>query len=367
MTGIEELSETMEQEDFDQIKISKEQLTEATKFSQNQLRAMVDMYYNLQKLRCGAANKKRAHDQQYDTLFDSILMDVMKDRLFEMELKTGKILETYVKSKPLGQWALSITGLGAITVASLMGHIDFSSCCCEQYDGIPRKKRPKHNCPGLMYGSNIHSFAGLNPNQVWEKGQRRPWNARLKTTCWQIGESFKKAFSVKKTKMDDKQLRIALYDAAKAKNKILTEDQLNEKMIKEKKRLAKKVESIKGEEWFYVRLYHNRLIYENANNEAGKYKREAEKRLALYKKVVKSAEDEKKYAEGKKILMSGKLTPKAIEERSKRYAVKFFLSHYFDVGKSLLTGEPIERAVKPWIIQHGGHSCYIPPPNFPMK
>ena len=37
---------------------------------------------------------------------------------------------------------------------------------------------------------HIWRFAELDPTQTWEEGQRRPWNASLKTLSWKIGESF---------------------------------------------------------------------------------------------------------------------------------------------------------------------------------
>jgi hypothetical protein len=39
---------------------------------------------------------------------------------------------------------------------------------------------------------HIWSFAGLNPTAKWLKGQKRPWNASLKTLLWKLGESFVK-------------------------------------------------------------------------------------------------------------------------------------------------------------------------------
>jgi len=47
--------------------------------------------------------------------------------------------------------------------------------------------------------------------------------------------------------------------------------------------------------------------------------------------------------------------------RAKRYAVKMFLSHYQHVGHVLLHGTPPPA---PYIIAHGEHAHYIPPPNF---
>lgn len=354
-----------QEEKFSIVPFTKEELKEATQLNQKSLRGLVDYYYSMQKLRCNIESKKRAKTQKYDNLDNPALFDDLNDQQHMLELKAAKILATFVKSKPLGKWVTSIKGLGPITTAGLMAHIDFNTCCCPQYKGKPQHERPKHNCSGLANISNVHSFAGLNPHQVWGKGEIRPWNARLKTTCWLIGESFKKCFSLKKSQMDDKELRMFIYETAKADGKILSSEELSTKFTKEKIRLAKKMENMDDPSWMYIRLYHDRIKYERINNEAGRYKEEALKKFEKYKTLNPFLQ--KKYAPQMKLLSEGILTPKAIEERSKRFAVKFFLGHYFEVGKALITNQPIERSVKPWIIAHGGHSKYIPPPNFPMS
>ncbi len=117
---------------------------------------------------------------------------------------------------------------------------------------------------------HIWRFAGLDPTRTWGKKQKRPWNASLKTLCWKLGESF-----VKVSGKDDA---------------------------------------------VYGKIYLERKEYENAKNENGDYREQAE---AGAKRVGKSTESYKSYKEGK--------LPKGhIHARAKRYAVKLFLSHWHE-------------------------------------
>jgi len=118
---------------------------------------------------------------------------------------------------------------------------------------------------------HIWSFAGLNPTAKWEKGEKRPWNASLKRLCWLIGESFVKVSS--------------------NKNDV------------------------------YGKVYLERKAYEVGNNESGKLAEQARERAA--QKTRRAIDPELL-----ELLKSGKLPPKALHERAKRYAVKLFLSDW---------------------------------------
>lgn len=127
---------------------------------------------------------------------------------------------------------------------------------------------------------HIWRYAGLDPTSKWEKGHKRPWNASLKTLCWKIGESF---------------VKVSGHDDA-----------------------------------FYGKVYLERKAYEQAKNEAGDYREQAE---AGAKRVGKNTESYKHYVEGK-------LPPGHIHARAKRYAVKLFLAHYHEQGLRLMGKEP---------------------------
>ena len=42
----------------------------------------------------------------------------------------------------------------------------------------------------VQTAGQIQAFAGLDPTREWNKGEKRPYNARLKALCWKIGQCF---------------------------------------------------------------------------------------------------------------------------------------------------------------------------------
>ena len=152
---------------------------------------------------------------------------------------------------------------------------------------------------------HIWRFAGLDPTVSWEKGKKRPWNASLKVLCWKIGESFVKVHS-------------------------------NESDI-------------------YGKVYVERKIQEETKNAAGDFADQAARALEQ-KKYSKSTDAYKAYA-------AGRLPQARIHARAKRYAVKLFLSHWHHVAYEDHFGE---APPKPYIIEHGGHTHFVKPPNWPM-
>jgi hypothetical protein len=218
-------------------------------------------------------------------------------------------LAKYADSRVAGVWAQSICGIGPVIAAGLLAHIDLQPWVC-------MNEKAKINCTEdapcspacgkqIMYTvGHIWRFAGLDPTQKWEPKTRRPWNASLKTLCWKIGESFVKVST-------------------------------NEKDI-------------------YGRVYLERKEYEQKKNLAGDYKEQAAAGAA---RVSKKTESYKSYIQG--LLPDGH-----IHSRAKRYAVKLFLAHFHHVAYEVKFGTPPK---KPYIIEHGGHTHYIAPPNWPMK
>lgn len=148
---------------------------------------------------------------------------------------------------------------------------------------------------------HIWRFAGLDPSRKWAKGEKRPWNASLKRLCWLMGESFVKVSG-------------------------------NPKDV-------------------YGKLYLQRKEYERAKNENGDYAPIAAARLAQDKARRKPMD-----ASLKELLSTGKLPAAALHERSKRWAVKLFLAHWFEEAYRKHYGaEP----PKPYAIGILGHAHRI--------
>ena len=101
---------------------------------------------------------------------------------------------------------------------------------------------------------------------------------------------------------------------------------------------------------FYGHIYSARKIQEQEKNEAG-----------LFAEAAKAALAAKKYRDdtkAKACYEAGKLPPAHVHARAKRYAVKLFLAHYWQVGREM-AGLPVPL---PYPIAHMGHAHVIPPP-----
>jgi hypothetical protein len=147
---------------------------------------------------------------------------------------------------------------------------------------------------------DVWRFAGQDPTCKWNKGEKRPWNAALKCVCWKIGESFVKVHN-------------------------------NPASV-------------------YGKIYEDRKRLEEANNEAGKFADQAAE-------IVKA----KRFGKDTKAITFykvGKLPPGHIHARAKRYAVKMFLSHWWEQAWWYRFG--VEPA-KPFIFTQPGHQHYVEP------
>ena len=275
-------------------------VAEVAQYTRNEAMMLVGMYYGIQKLRVGASNKASAHKREVDDLSDPALILAMKGELRKLEKWEARALQTYAEAQPLGRWAMSQTGVGPVICAGLLAHID-----------VTRSNSV----------AGVWRFAGLDPDMVWEKGQKRPYNAALKTICWKLGESFKKAPG--HTRKDKKTGR-----------KVVMRDYS-----------------------LYERLYRDRKKLEVRNNNKGLLAGQAAQKLASA-----AAKKARLSPEQKKTWQSGKLQDVGLDRRAMRYAVKIFLSHFWQVGRELL-GLP---GARPYAIAYLGHVDEIAIPNWPM-
>lgn len=246
-----------------------------------QARWLVDYYYAVQDYRIQASGAVRAVSQDADEAAFEI-GEWLAGETSKLEREIVKALDVYSSKHVPGEWAKSIVGIGPVIAAGLLAHIDI-------------EKAPTVG--------HIWSFAGLNPAAKWEKGQKRPWNARLKVLCWKIGDSFVK-------------------------------QQSREKDV-------------------YGKVYVERKAYEVARNEAGGNADAAARSLA---------ERNIKDKDLRAVLESGMLPAGQIDLRARRYSVKLFLAHLHHVMYEDRFG--VGTVPRPYIIEHGGHTHFIAPPNW---
>jgi len=243
----------------------------------DEARYLVDAYYAMQRQRVRAGNQIRAlssADEPHETI-----------RWFEanadmLELQVKSALQAYARAQPVGLWSMAQIGIGPVIAAGLLAHIDIT-------------KAPTVG--------HIWRFAGLDPTVVWDRGQKRPWNAGLKTLCWKMGESFKKTSN---------------HPAS-----------------------------------VYGALYRQRKAREVERNEAGEFADQAAATLARVPRHAQRA-----------IYAQGKLPDGRLDMRAMRYAVKLFLAHWHHVAYEVRYGTP---PPKPYVVEHLGHAHYLAPPNWP--
>jgi hypothetical protein len=282
-------STAMVEEEFDEdeaadlvIRLRKDVAASAKLISRRQARYLVDIYYQIQRQRITAQGQVRSllageEPEPVETLA------FIGGQTRTVEHQIMRALDLWTRDYPLSQWARSIVGIGPVIAAGFRAHLDED--------------------PPPTVG-HWWRFAGLDPTVTWEKGQVRPWNARLKTLCWKASTSF--------VKFQNHQNDV------------------------------------------YGKLYLTRREYEAAKNSGGDYADQAAKGL---KRVGKTTEAYKSYVDGK-------LSPGHLHSRALRYTVKLFLAHYHAVAFELRYGQP---APLPYPVAVLNHAHTIAIPNWPLK
>ena len=149
-------------------KLTKDLKASTVTLSQDEARYLVDYYYTLQNDRIRAKGRVRAFSEQSEP---HEVITWLSDNTAFLEKQVQRALTAYAESNPVGRWSMSITGIAGVISAGLLAHID-----------IEKAATPGH----------IERFGGIDPTIEWKKGQKRPFNAKLKVLFWKIGESFVK-------------------------------------------------------------------------------------------------------------------------------------------------------------------------------
>lgn len=243
-------------------------------------RKVVDAYYVLQENRMAFAAQARELTRQGNP---HELMDLLTEGLYAMEKSLKSPLHQFAQADLAGAWAISQYGIGPVLAAGMVAYVDIT-------------KAPT--------AGSVWRYAGLDPTQTWEKGEKRPFNADFKVLCWKIGQSFMKFHN--------------------------------------------------KEQCFYGHLYKadkDRRIQNNLNGD--------------YADFAKSILEKKNFKANhtKSVLESGMLPDAQIDAQARRYAVKIFLSHYHAVAYQAHYDRPAPR---PYIIAHGDHVHEIAIPNNPF-
>lgn len=353
------------------LKLSKDQKEASATLGPDEVRFLVDKYYEIQKGRIRANNQIKAVDRGPNREPHAVL-DWLKTQSTILEDQVNVALYGYANSKDMGRWLMSLYGIGPVIASGLLAHIDWTKPTVShiwRFAGLDPdcKWLGREKAEEIVKAEGTEDFTQLVENcclkvkrwsrsyyaSVQAQGERptktnfiawlarRPWNSSLRTLCWKAAQSFIK-FQNKPKDM-------------------------------------------------YGKYYVLRKTFEIANNDQGRYADQAEVKKAIvakstdawpwyagcypsgttgaYAALASVFEKQRLIDERAKLLKDRKrkpgqgvqmLPPLHINARAARYMVKLFLSHCHFVGHWMTTGR---LAPNPYSIEHCGHAHIIPPFN----
>lgn len=327
--------------------LSKETKKSIVSVTDNQIRFIIDNYYQTQKHRMAVANQIRAVEQGFDTVKEGespaiawLLADIQNR---ENQIKL--MISEYVKLHPVCQWATAVKGIGPLIAANLFRYLDISKC---------------------QHANQFLSYAGQNDNNC-------PWLGKEKAK--EIVDEAYNHFNLshKESPTDDVLLRVATnsgrtlmnvkrnflnrkakYESNKSDKAILIDYMSMPPYNTELKKLCyligESFVKVSNRGSLYGEIYKERKALETMRNENLEYKEQAERML----KEMNYSKTTDTY----KCLSEGKLSPAHINMRAKRYAVKIFLTHFFEASY-IYAYKKNPPDIYP--IAHQGHVDYIEP------
>ena len=315
----------------------------ASLLSVKEARFLVDYYYVTQEDRKRSSNQVRSVSLDAEDQEPHLVLDWLAANTSTLERNIQRALGAYSQGHPVGRWAESIIGIGPVISAGLLAHIVIEQAPTvghiwrfagldptQEWKGkvlateAVKKYLGDKSAPTVedvyalaeqmagLKAESVLSLATSNKDGTERKLTKetlasalavRPYNAKLKTLCWKIGESFVKVSN--------------------------------------------------NSEDIYGHVYAERKALETARNEDYYYAKQAEA-IIEKKRIGKTTDAYKAYSQGK-------LPPAHIHARAKRWAVKLFLAHWHHVAYEIRYDAP---PPKPYILNQEGHTHYIAPPNW---
>lgn len=326
------------------VKLSKDMLAAAKLLTPEEVKHVVMNYYMQQDNRIRADHqilqlKKKYEDIPKDKRPSHLVLDWISENTGALESQIRSVLSHYSKNQAIGRWAEANWGIGPVISAGLIafinmdksptvGHIyrysgnDPTVIWCTQADCLSWIKENGGASEDLIIKSAAHfgrfvdslrRFATTNregkpvklTNDTLAAAlARRPWNADFKTLCWKIGESFVK--------------------------------------------ISGKIDEVTGQPAsVYGRLYNERRIQEDERSKKLLFKDQA---AAVLARTPNHAQ--------RKTYKEGELPDGHLFSRAKRYAVKIFLSHWWEQNYWFTFGK---APPAPFAIGKLSHAHYIEP------
>ena len=277
----------------------------ASRLTVREIRYLVDAYYMIQEYRKAAGNQIRATDAASEP---HALLDWYFTQTDVLEKQLAKALDYFSQTSNTGLWLRSVKGIGPVLAANFLAHLSVEPWrCAAKREGAKRACSGEPCTPAcgrivIQTAGGFWRFAGLDPTLKWGKGERRPFNAALKTACWKASDSWVK---------------------------------------------------LKGHaDSYYSRVYVARKSYEVERNLAGELKTEAERALSTRPNHAQRS-----------IYAEGRLPDGHIDNRARRYTAKLFLSHLHYVMYEEAFEKPPPM---PYAVAIAGHAHMIEPPGWPV-
>lgn len=296
----------------------------AANLSTDEARFLVSRYYAMQRDRIRSTNQlgatlRRAEEDPDKEVEPHAVLSWLASQNQTLEQQIQGALDKYSLTSAVGKWSRGVVGIGPVIAAGLLAYIDIT-------------KAPT--------AGHIWRFAGLDPSTVWNKGEKRPWCADLKTLCWKVGESFVKVSGHEK----------AFY------GKLLVTRKAEEIVRNTAGRNAEWIAGMLtrrsyGDDTDAILWYQGFLTQKDAETY---YAAPAEQRIGLAKKLAKGR------TAGSGVPM---LSPGHVHARAKRWVVKLFLSHWQQVAYRAHFGE---NAPKPYALSQLGHVHEVQVPDWPF-
>ena len=151
------------------IRLNKDLRNAAKLMGRNEARYLVDTYYQIQKFRIASEAQIRTLEENHEP---NALLAWVHGNTTSTENGIRSALGTFAKEYRVGKWLQGICGIGPVISAGILAEFDVRN---------------------RTTAGHFWAFAGLDASKKWEKGKKRPWNARLKTLlAFKAGESFVK-------------------------------------------------------------------------------------------------------------------------------------------------------------------------------
>jgi len=150
-------------------RLSKDLKSKISSLTKDEVRYIIDYYYMIQENRKRSSNQMSAFSKDNEP---HELFTYLNDQTNVLEDQIKRAMDAWTDSYLVSRIIKEkVYGIGPVIAAGLVAHIDIK----------------KAKTAGAIW-----RYAGLDPTSKWEKGQKRPWNASLKTLCWKVGQSFMK-------------------------------------------------------------------------------------------------------------------------------------------------------------------------------